>query len=401
MAARRPRAHSAPPAALRAMQRAYSLAVEAAIRAWFAEHRGEVQDAADPTPKILGLVDQAIRSIDASTSEDMIQIERIRGAKAAGGARLLRAFRTRNVGLIKTVDAATKRRLDATLKRFGNLHVEALTAKLLEVADVSRSRARFWASDQTLKLAASVTRAKHESLGIVEYDWRTSGDGTVRPTHAALDGTRHRYDDPPDTGTGRHNPGEDYWCRCHADPVLETAIDPRDVKRKPQAARVAPPRAPAPPRTRAVEAAVPLRAPKAPPPPPVQTIPPDVWRVFERLATLPVLQHAELDYLREGIRAESLAYAQAQIPAGADATAAALALVPIVVEVYPDGTRVLADGRHRLIAAQAAGAQAIRVTTRILGKRGKVKAETTEIMRIDPTAPVVPDLARSMIVPTA
>lgn len=419
MARRSPRAvrsHTAPAAALRAMQRAYALTVERSIREWFAAHRKLVQDAADPAPTVLGLVDQAMRSIESSVDEDVAKIERIKGEKAAGGAPLLRAFRKRNVELIKTVDEATKARLDKTLERWGNLHVEGLTSKLLEAADVSRSRARFWARDQALKLNAAITRAKHESLGIVEYDWVTSNDGTVRPSHAALNGKRFRYDDPPETGTGRHNPGEDYQCRCHADPVLETVEEPKPPRGEAEPRAPARPRAPAPvaprapvrprpapsrpvvERTRAVAPPAPAVPLRPEPAPPVRPIPPDVWTMLGKLAEAPVLQHAELSYLRTGIRPESLEYAVAQLRQG-DPTMLALLRDPIVIDILPDGTRALVDGRHRLIAAQAAGALAVRATFRAIGARGAVRAAKTAIVRIDRSSPIVPDLARSMIVP--
>jgi SPP1 gp7 family putative phage head morphogenesis protein len=217
------------------MQRAYSLAVEASIRSWFADHRGLVQDA-KPKPsifaRILRLIEMALRAIEASTQADIRKVERIVGAEAVGGASLLKAFRSRNVSLIKTVDEQTKAALDLAIKKFGNLHREALADKLLEVADVSRSRAKFWAVDQTLKLNADVVEKQHRSLGIEEYVWRTSGDGSVRETHAALDGTQHRYNDPPETGTGVHNPGQDYRCRCHADPVLPDLSKPKSSAKK-------------------------------------------------------------------------------------------------------------------------------------------------------------------------
>ena len=397
------------------MQTAYSLAVEAAIRDWFADHRGLVQDAA-PRARARQLVDQAVRSIESSVNEELQTVERIQGARAAGGAQLLESFRSRNVSLISTVGEQTKSRLDAALKRWGNLHVNDLTDKLLEAANVSRARARFWARDQTLKLAAAVTRAKHESLGIVEYVWRTSGDGTVRPSHDALDGKTFRYDDPPETGTGVHNPGEDYQCRCHADPVLETAIDPRDIARAPEPARAraaAPrarppkPRAPKPPpppasalpRTQAAAPPVPAafaksQAPAQAAPPAPPAIPPlgllDRIKLEATILRAPVLRPAALGYLRTGMRPESRDYARAQLAGASDVTAAALARDPIVVAVYHDGRRELVDGRHRLEAATLAGARAIRVTVRTYGPRGALRSEATTIWQLDRSAPVIP-----------
>lgn len=46
------------------------------------------------------------------------------------------------------------------------------------------------------------------------YIWRTRDDEKVRPSHAANDGQIFAWDEPPATG----NPGEDFGCRCTAEP---------------------------------------------------------------------------------------------------------------------------------------------------------------------------------------
>jgi len=46
------------------------------------------------------------------------------------------------------------------------------------------------------------------------YIWRTRGDDKVRPSHAANNGRIFAWDNPPETG----HPGEDYGCRCWAEP---------------------------------------------------------------------------------------------------------------------------------------------------------------------------------------
>jgi len=48
------------------------------------------------------------------------------------------------------------------------------------------------------------------------YIWRTRGDDKVRPNHAANHGRVFAWDDPPETG----HPGEDYGCRCTAEPFM-------------------------------------------------------------------------------------------------------------------------------------------------------------------------------------
>lgn len=47
------------------------------------------------------------------------------------------------------------------------------------------------------------------------YIWRTAGDKKVRAEHAHRAGLVFRYDQPPKGG----NPGEDYGCRCWAEPI--------------------------------------------------------------------------------------------------------------------------------------------------------------------------------------
>lgn len=48
------------------------------------------------------------------------------------------------------------------------------------------------------------------------YIWRTVGDDKVRGAHAARNNHRFRWDDPPEGG----HPGEDYGCRCWAQPAV-------------------------------------------------------------------------------------------------------------------------------------------------------------------------------------
>ncbi len=73
--------------------------------------------------------------------------------------------------------------------------------------------------DQTSKAIGQLTQARHRQLDIEEYDWLTSQDERVRPSHAALNGTRQRWDRPPSVG----HPGADIQCRCVAIPVIPEA----------------------------------------------------------------------------------------------------------------------------------------------------------------------------------
>ena len=106
------------------------------------------------------------------------------------------------------------------------LRVEELAKRIAERFDVAESRAVLIARDQTGKMQAQITEARNRELGVSKYTWQTSGDGRVRDSHAELNGREFRYDDPPVTGDHgeRNNPGEDYQCRCNAQPVLEDVL---------------------------------------------------------------------------------------------------------------------------------------------------------------------------------
>lgn len=80
--------------------------------------------------------------------------------------------------------------------------------------------ARLIARDQVLKHNADLTRERHKAIGIAKYTWRTSRDERVRDSHDALDGQVFEYGKSP-IGL---DPGEDYQCRCHAEPVIEGDI---------------------------------------------------------------------------------------------------------------------------------------------------------------------------------
>lgn len=71
--------------------------------------------------------------------------------------------------------------------------------------------------DEQYGLYSQITQARHEELGITRYVWRTQRDDRVRPAHAAREGQIFDWGSPPEGGA----PGDDYNCRCEAEPMLE------------------------------------------------------------------------------------------------------------------------------------------------------------------------------------
>lgn len=133
------------------------------------------------------------------------------------------AFTQQNVALIKTIpsiffDEIEKMVTDriATGERW-----EGLTDDLRERYNVSESRAKLIARDQSTKFYGNLNKTRQEELGIGGYHWRTMRDNRVRDEHEALQGKRFEWDKPPPEGF----PGHPIQCRCYADPDLQPLID--------------------------------------------------------------------------------------------------------------------------------------------------------------------------------
>jgi SPP1 gp7 family putative phage head morphogenesis protein len=139
----------------------------------------------------------------------------------------------RNVALIKSIPVQLQAEVEKTIRdaMSEGVHTVALRKRVEKRFAVAESRAELIARDQTLKLAGQLTRVRAEEAGIPGYTWRVTGspvgDSRVRPMHLELEGTHHTWDDPPVTnpeGDVNH-PGEDYQCRCTAEPDVDALLD--------------------------------------------------------------------------------------------------------------------------------------------------------------------------------
>jgi SPP1 gp7 family putative phage head morphogenesis protein len=179
------------------------------------------------------LIDRVIDAVAANVTS-FTKTEWARQAKAVVGIDLatiepnltptINSFRRANVELITSMARDKVERVKAILDDAPNARVETIRDRILEEGGVTKRQAALIARDQVLSLNAQVTQKRHAAAGIERYIWRTSGDGDVRPAHRALDGKVFSYDDPPvvDAKKGRReHPGEDYQCRCTAEPVIE------------------------------------------------------------------------------------------------------------------------------------------------------------------------------------
>lgn len=124
-----------------------------------------------------------------------------------------------NVDLIKSIPSQYFERLEKSVwdNMIDGVRFEDLAAQIQHIADVTESRAKLIARDQTSKMNGAFNEARQTSVGIDKYIWSTSGDERVREEHAANDGKIFDWNDPPATG----HPGEDIQCRCVALPYVE------------------------------------------------------------------------------------------------------------------------------------------------------------------------------------
>lgn len=107
------------------------------------------------------------------------------------------------------------------------LRIEEIQALLVERGNVSESRAKLIARDQTQKLNANVNQFRQRNAGVSEYEWSTSLDERVREEHMANEGQTFTWGNPPPS-TG--DPGDDVNCRCVAIPVIPDLDDEEEVE---------------------------------------------------------------------------------------------------------------------------------------------------------------------------
>lgn len=127
----------------------------------------------------------------------------------AGNIQLIKSIRSQY--LDKVQNAVMQAMVKGTLNKDLSTQIKAL-------GQTTEKRAMFIARDQSSKLNAALTQARHEDVGVTKYMWSTSGDERVRDSHAEKDGQIFEYANPPaDTG----HPGHDVNCRCVAIAVFD------------------------------------------------------------------------------------------------------------------------------------------------------------------------------------
>ncbi len=135
-----------------------------------------------------------------------------------------------NLNLIKTLSQKQLSRVENVVLsnlQAGNFKASELKKSLIEDFEMGERHAKFIARDQSHKMTSNLNQLRYENLGVTSYIWRTAKDRRVRgdpsgkypnakPSHYAREGKTYDFAKPPKGG----NPGEDFNCRCYAEPKL-------------------------------------------------------------------------------------------------------------------------------------------------------------------------------------
>lgn len=125
-----------------------------------------------------------------------------------------------NIDLIKSIPDVYFDKLKKAVYEHVSVGVrwESLAKEVRRIGDVTESRAKLIARDQTSKMNSKFNEVRQTSVGIDKYTWSTAHDERVRARHRENDGKVFRWDQPPER-TG--HPGHDVQCRCVAVPFFD------------------------------------------------------------------------------------------------------------------------------------------------------------------------------------
>ena len=155
------------------------------------------------------------------------------------GEELINKTVKRNVSLINKAHEQHFEQMTEIVKQ-GILRGEghlSISQKLMQETGVGESKAKFWARDQASKFSGEITKIRQQAAGNKGYIWRCFKDNVTRDSHMSLDGTYQDWNNPPTIrrgkGTAQVHPGEDYNCRCWAEPASdESAAENRPIEHK-------------------------------------------------------------------------------------------------------------------------------------------------------------------------
>ena len=121
---------------------------------------------------------------------------------------------------LKKIPEMRRKVQQAVLEGYREIDVQ----KMLENEyGIMERKAKFLAQNETSIMLAQIKKVHYSAMGFDSFMWHTILDARERPLHRLLNGTIHRFDNPPviDERTGQRGlPGETYNCRCDLTPIM-------------------------------------------------------------------------------------------------------------------------------------------------------------------------------------
>ena len=138
----------------------------------------------------------------------------------------------RNAELISSVPADIAQRITkraAELQQKGSRPAEIERDMRLWAPELAKSRVRCIARTELSRAETDLTRERSERIGIDWYQWETSEDQRVRPSHRNMDHVLVAWNDPPapealigvKSTLGHYHAGQAPNCRCPALPLAD------------------------------------------------------------------------------------------------------------------------------------------------------------------------------------
>jgi SPP1 gp7 family putative phage head morphogenesis protein len=167
----------------------------------------------------------------AERSQQSRKLYRLLQREMAGptGSRVSRLVRE-NASLIRSLPLDVAERLNGEVLRAAQAGARPGTiAKMAKqrFPQLLRSRVQLIARTETAKTSTALTEARCLDLNLEWYEWLTSKDVRVRPSHLKMDGVLVNWSDPPSPETlvgeksvGHYNSGSIWNCRCTQAPLL-------------------------------------------------------------------------------------------------------------------------------------------------------------------------------------
>ena len=129
---------------------------------------------------------------------------------------VMKALLAEQVALIQSIPLEAAQRVHRlTLAGLeASTRFQEIAAEIRRSGEVAQSRSILIARTEVSRTATTLTQARAQSVESPGYTWTTSHDGTVRPSHKAMDGKFVAWDKPPTLDGMTGHAGCYPNCRC-------------------------------------------------------------------------------------------------------------------------------------------------------------------------------------------